>query len=164
MSTSAPAPAPDYGDRPAPRKRVLWKWSLAFSAAAFLFLTWQCGSALLSGRSLSNAAVAHFHQQFNARQYEQIADQADERFAATTKRDELFAFLKAVDRKIGSAGEARLVNINVNVNTDGTFVTCVYNTDFARGKGVETFTWKKSPGAELKLYGYNIQSNDLVLR
>jgi len=125
---------------------------------------WQCGSALLRGRSLSNAAVLHFHQEFNKGQYEQIADQADEGFGASGKREQLFEFLKAVDRKLGPAGEIKLVNINVKASTGGTFGTCVYNTDFARGKAVETFTWRKSVSGELKLYGYNIQSNELILR
>ena len=125
---------------------------------------WQCGSALLRGRSLSNAAVLHFHQQFNNGQYDQIADQADEGFGATGRREQLFEFLKAVDRKLGPAGDTKLININVKAGTSGTFVTCVYNTDFARGKAVETFTWKKGVSGELKLYGYHIQSNELLLR
>jgi hypothetical protein len=153
-------PAPDFGYTTSP-KRVLWKWSVAAAAAILVFLMWQCGSALQQGRGLANAAVRHFHQELNSGNYEHICQGADEGFSQGEKHDELLRLLEAVHRKLGDAGDESQVNMNVNATTDGTFITTEYNTRFAQGQAIETFTWVKS-GGTLKLYGYNVQSKALL--
>ena len=162
MTTPAATPTPDFGPTVPRPKRVLWKWSLAFTAAALLFLLWQCGSSLYQGRSLANASVRHFHEQLNNGRYEDIYGEADEGFVRSGKREDLVKFLQAVHTKLGEASSESLTNINVNAATRGTFITTVYATQFTRGRAVETFTWIKRNGV-LKLYGYNVQSNALIL-
>jgi hypothetical protein len=161
---AVPPVAPSLEPEPErrPRVRVLWKWSLAALAAFIAFGAYQCGTALYQGRGLSGAAVRHFHQQLNAAQFEAICNEAGEGFSAPEKRDELTKLLSAVHRKLGDAGDSSLFNIRVNVEPGGTFLTADYNTSFARGPATETFTWKKN-GTTLKLYGYNIQSNALIV-
>jgi len=73
----------------------------------------------------------------------------------------LVKFLEAIHTKLGNAGAERLLNATVNAGTDGTFVTTEYDTTFAGGSAIETFTWIKKRGA-LKLYGYNVQSNTFL--
>jgi len=127
------------------------------------FLMWQCGSAIMAGRKLSNASVQQFHQELNGAEYGQIVDDADEGFRHSgTSRDELMHFLQAVHTKLGNAGESSLTNITVNATTGGTFVITVYQTKFNRGEAIEKFTWMKRSG-ELFLYGYSIQSNALIM-
>jgi hypothetical protein len=154
VSYSLPAPA-----RP---KRVLWRWSFAFTAVVLMFLMWRCGSSLINGRSLSNQAVYRFHEQFNNAEYKQIGQEAEENFHSTEKEQELVDFLTAVHRKLGNAGAESMTNINVNATTNGTFITATYETHFDRGSAVETFTWRRNGGG-VKLYAYNIQSKELVL-
>jgi hypothetical protein len=125
---------------------------------------WQCGSALKNGRGLANEAVQHFHQELNSGQYEQIYSEADQGFAQPDKHDELVTFLQAVHTKLGDVRTENLLSIHVGVSTGGgAFITTQYNTAFARGTGVETFIWVKTHGS-LRLYGYNIQSNALVVK
>jgi hypothetical protein len=140
--------------------RVLWKWSFFITAVVLAFFMWQCGSALLQGRRLSNQAVRQFHQELNAGEYEAICQEASEGFTRSTKHDELLKFLQGVHTKLGSAGSESLLSLSANATTNGTSVSTRYNTQFANGPAVETFTWIKSAGA-LKLYGYNVQSNAL---
>lgn len=127
------------------------------------FLFWQCGSALLEGRKLSNLAVQHFHEEMNGAEYAQIVDEADEGFRHSgMTRDQLMKFLNAIHARMGNAGNSNLRNIEVQANTGGTFVITVYRTKFDRGDAVETFTWLKKNG-ELLLYDYKIESNALVM-
>jgi len=153
-------PASDLA-HPAP-KRVLWKWSVVATALILVFLMWQCGSALVQGRKLADAAVRHFHQQLNAGDYEGIYRDADQAFGRGQDHEESIRFLEAVHRKLGLAGPETRLNIRVETNPGGTFLTTQYSTTFAAGKATEMFTWVKS-GGTLKLNGYHIQSNALIL-
>jgi hypothetical protein len=161
-TTSATSSGADsgYPQTPLP-KRGLWKWSLTATATILVFLTWQCGSALVQGRKLANSAVWHFHQQLNAEEYEEIYRSADEGFKAGQSHDEVIKFLQVVHKKLGSAGDATQTNIRVDTNTHGTFTTTWYSTAFVNGAAKETFTWTKRNGT-LKLYGYHIESNALL--
>jgi hypothetical protein len=155
-STSVPDPA-----RVAPAKRVLWKWSAAVVALLLVFLMWRCGSALVQGRKLADAAVKQFHERLNAGNFEEIYRDADEGFRGQN-HDNSIKLLEAVHNKLGLAGTATQDNLRVDTNTLGTFLTAQYSTVFAAGAATEMFTWKKS-GEILKLYRYDIQSNSLIL-
>jgi hypothetical protein len=162
VATPPPPPSLNLGQSPVRPKRVLWKWSLGVTTEVVAFLAWQCGSALYQGPELSNAAVKQFHLELNGANYEEICDRADQGFTNTNQRDDLVKFLTAVHAKLGNAVADNLTNVRVNTNTGGTFLVTQYSTEFERGSAVETFTWIKSNGA-VKLYGYNINSKELVL-
>jgi hypothetical protein len=156
------SPAPNFGYTPARPKRAWWKWSLGLTALFLIYLMWQCGSALRQGRVLAEPAVQAFHNKLNAGQYEEIYQEADSGFTGEGKHDELVKFLTAVHTKLGDAGVTNQVNMLVNATTSGTFITTRYDTTFARGAASETFTWiRKSEG--VKLYGYHIESNALIV-
>jgi hypothetical protein len=162
IMSSAPESAPSVLVAPTPPKRKLWKWSLAAAGLFLIFLMWRCGSALIEGREFSNQAVGRFHERFNRGQYNEIWEASDEDFKTPQTESEWEALMDGVHRKLGDAGPVYFHHINANANTDGTFVTVVYNTTFARGWAVETFIWRKDNG-EFKLHGYNVQSKALVL-
>jgi hypothetical protein len=136
------SPAPNFGYTPDPPKRAWWKWSLGLAA-------------------LAEPAVQAFHAKLNAGKYEEIYQEADAAFTGTGKHDELVKFLAAVHTKLGDAEVTNQVNMFVNATTSGTFIVTRYDTTFARGTAVETFTWTKKSG-NLKLYGYHVESNALV--
>lgn len=144
-----------------PSKRVLWKWSLAITSAALVFLMWQCGSAFVNGRRLANGSVRHFHQQLNTEEYEEIYRSADEGFRAGQNHDQLIRLLQTVHNKLGNASDENRVNMRIDRNSHGTFITAMYKTAFANGMATETFTWTEGNGI-LKLYGYHIESNALL--
>lgn len=161
MTTFNQPPVPDFGyEAPAPNRK-LWKWSLLAGVVVLLFLTWQCGSALLQGPGLANQAVRRFHQQLNTGEYEEIYREADERFSEDGRHDELVKALKSVHSKLGDAAKESFLNISVKATTSGTALRTQYNTTFTRGSAVETFTWIKQSG-RLKLYGYTVESNALL--
>jgi hypothetical protein len=70
--------------------------------------------------------------------------------------------LEVVHTKMGDARTENLVNIRINATTGGSLIITEYKTTFARDSAAETFTWIKR-GDGLKLYGYTIQSNSLIL-
>ena len=145
-----------------PLAQVLWKGSFAITVLVLIVLAWRCGSVLHQGRALADSAVGDFHMKLNAGQYEEIYREADEGLAGEERHDELVKFLEGVHTKLGNAGVASQVNMRVNASTFGSSVVAQYNTNFDRGSAVETFTWVKRDGT-LKLYGYDIRSNALVM-
>jgi hypothetical protein len=163
MTTPPLTPTPPIEPESRIGFRMRWKWFLTALAVLLAYLMWQCGTALYHGRELSNAAVQHFHKQLNDGDYQAILSEADPGFSSGRKMADLIKFFEVVHRKLGDAGAESLTNINVNAQTNGTFVTTVYTTTFARSTATETFTWKKY-GSALKLYGYNINSNALILQ
>jgi hypothetical protein len=116
----------------------------------------------VQGRELANAAVRHFHEQLNAGDYEGILGEADEGFRVGQNHDQLFKLFEAVHKKLGNAGDLNRVNIRVDVNTGGTFITTRYDTTFVNGAATETFVWVRGRGI-LKRYGYNVQSDAFVV-
>lgn len=161
MTTLPTTPAPD-SRRDAPANGVLWKWSVACAALLLVFVMWRCGSALVQGRKLADAAVRHFHERLNAGDYEDIYDEADEGFRTGQSHDQSIKFMEAVHRKLGLARQETRLNVRVDTNARGTFLTTQYSTAFATGTATEMFTWVESSGT-LRLYGYHIQSNALIL-
>jgi hypothetical protein len=143
------------------RKGILWKWSLGITAILMTYMTWQCGSALVQGRKLASLQVRHFHEQLNAERYEDICREVDPTFAAAQSHEELIKLFTGVHKKLGNAGAEHQINIRVDANTNGTFITTYYSTEFSSGTATETFIWHKSNGS-LSLVGYNVQSRALL--
>lgn len=139
-------------------KRVLWKWSLALTAAVLVYMTWQCDSALNLGSESADQAVQRFHDHLNRGEFDEICREGDEAFSHGEKHDELLHFLEQVHNKLGNAGSATRVNLHANLGTGGTFVTAQYATHFEQAPGGETFTWRKGWDT-LKLYGYDVRSD-----
>ncbi len=161
MASSAPTPdlLPPL---PPPRKRVLWKWSLAFTAVIVAYVVWQIGSGMKLARTSVDAAVQHFHEQLNQGKYQEIVQETDEGFRKGWTNDELLRFFTRVHTKLGNAGVTSAAGIKVTTTPSGTFVTTVYNTKFEKGDAAETFSWLKTAGT-LKLHGYNINSKVFVV-
>ena len=155
------SPTPESGHA-ASSKPALWKWSAALTVFILALLMWRCGSALLQGRKLADASARQFHERLNAGDYEDIYLGAGEGFRAGQSHDDSIRFLETVHKKLGLAGPETRLNVRVDTNTHGTFLTAQYSTAFAAGAATETFTWMQS-GSTLKLYAYHIQSNTLIL-
>jgi len=162
MATPSLIPGPEPERPKVPRVKMRWKWSLLALAIFLAYGMYECGTALYHGRALSNAAVSHFHEQMNGSQYEAILEEADPAFVQEGKKEEVLKFLETVHRKLGNTTAEDLVNIHVSVETTGTYVVTTYATKYARASATETFTWKKK-GDTLRLLGYNINSNTLVV-
>jgi hypothetical protein len=143
--------------------RFRWKWSLLFLLALVSWGMWQCSSGFRMALQLADPAVQEFHQQLDAGQYEAICSQAAEGFCASGAAGETMLLLKGVHEKLGNTSAAKRGVMTVSAATGGTFVRIQYNTSFASGPALETFTWIKNASA-FKLYGYNVESKALLLK
>jgi hypothetical protein len=170
MEGAAPTPAPqptpipleNYPVEPK-RKRVLWKWSLVAAALLFGYLFWQCGSGMIAGARLSDAAVRNFHSQLDAGDYEGILQNSDPSFQNSDSHDDLVKFFAAVHSKLGPSQGAARTNVFVTTGTSGTFIRTTYKGYFEEGEAIENFTWRNA-GSALKLVGYHIESKALITR
>src|SRR5262245_33187472 len=141
------------------RKIVLW--SLLAIAVIFTLMLWRCGTTFYRTAQASDAAAAEFHEKLNNEQYHEIYTEADHLFQESGKEEDYTKFFRGIHDKLGKAGNAKLQNINLNTNMQGSFATIIYDTAYERGSAVETFTWRRD-GGRLLLVGYNIQSPELV--
>jgi hypothetical protein len=123
------------------------------------------GSAcsLTKGKGIAEAAVVKFHDQFNAGQYHEIYEQADDAFKKSASADEFVALLEAVRRKLGTVKQAHSSGWGVNATPTGTMATLSYDIDFSEGKGNEQFVFHIS-GDKAALYHYNVNSPLLIIK
>jgi hypothetical protein len=166
MEAQIPAagPLPSYPPKePVFQVKVLWKWSLLALLALVSWGMWQCSSAFRMASQLAGPAVEQFHEQLDSAQYDAICGAVAQGFCGSGADGDSVRFLKGVHEKLGGVRATEKGNVNVNSGTNGTFLTIQYNTTFALGPGVETFTWIKN-GNALKLYRYNVQSNAVFVK
>jgi hypothetical protein len=97
----------------------------------------------------------------SAQQFDQIYTETSDEFKKATTAQEFVDLLSAVDRKLGSVKRTTKNAWNVNFHSSGTFVTLGFKTQFERGAGDETFTYRLADGNAL-LVGYHITSNALI--
>jgi hypothetical protein len=112
---------------------------------------------------LAESAVTQFHNQYNAGQFRDIYNQADEVFRKSGDEASLVQYLEALQRKLGKVKEAHGTGWHVNATTGGTMVTLGYDVEFNEGKGTEQFVFRVS-GDKALLYGYNVNSPLLITR
>jgi len=110
---------------------------------------------------LAKQNVEQFHSKLDSEQFAGLYAASDEKFHQATSEPDFIKLLDAVHRKLGNVQQS-----NTGVAWfagQGATVTLVYETKFAQGTGMEKFVWHiKDNGAAL--YGYNINSNELVTK
>ena len=132
------------------------RWCSIFIAALLLG-----GCSSTENVSKAEGQIPHFRQLMTERQFEQIyVETADDCKKATTEKD-FVGLLTAVDLKLGAVKSVTKNGWNLNYYPSGTFVTLGFKTQFERGSGDETFTYRVADGRAL-LAGYHITSNGLI--
>ena len=126
------------------------------------------GWALVScGSSSKNIQLAQdsagiFHAQLDTEQYSTIYGAADEKFRSASSEADFVRLLQAIHNKLGTVRESNLRNTGIAwFAGQGATVTLVYETKFSGGSGTEQFVWHIKNN-EATLYGYHINSNDLI--
>ena len=138
------------------------KTNLLIIGTIFFFLTLAC-SSMMKGKNLAGPAVEKFHAQFNAENYSEIYDEADEAFKKSVTEQQLVELLSAVHRKLGTVTKASSTGWHVNTNTSGTIATVTYDVDFSEGKGTEEFMFNITDDKAL-LYNYKVNSPLLITK
>ncbi len=144
------------------RKRMLLKLSLVATALLLVYFMWQFGSGMIAGARLSDDAVRRFHSQLDSGAYDEVLRESDWAFQNSESREELLKVLAGVHSKLGVSRGSTRTNILVNVSTNGTSIKVTYQSTFKQGNATETFTWRKTAGGGLSLFGYNVQSNVFI--
>jgi len=129
--------------------------------ACLLIATTSCSFS--KGKQLAESAVVQFHEQYNAGQFHDIYNQADDGLKQHDTEASLVQLFEAVHRKLGTVKWANQTRWYVNATTGGTFVTLSYDTDFSEGKGTEEFAFRIN-GDKALLYSYHVNSNLLITK
>jgi hypothetical protein len=119
--------------------------------------------SLTKGKGTAEAAVVQFHNQFNAGQFHEIYNQADDEFKKAATEADFIALLEAVHRKLGTVKQSNPAGWGINTTPMGTVATLSYEVQFSDGKGTEQFVYHISADKAL-LYNYNINSPDLITK
>ncbi|UZK69477.1 hypothetical protein OKW76_15970 [Sphingomonas sp. S1-29] len=109
---------------------------------------------------IAKEAVPKFHARLNVGDYTTIVAEAGPELRSQPMFPQV---LRAVSRKIGTAGISQNTGWNIQVGNKGTFVTLGQRTTFARGGAVpETFVWRITQD-EAQLVGYRIDSAAMLI-
>jgi hypothetical protein len=138
----------------------------AILQARFLLTTLFAGCVLVSCGSSKNIQLAKdsvgIHAQLDTEQYSTIYKTADDKFHSAISEAEFVKLLQAIHNKLGTVKESNLRNAGVAwFAGQGYTVTLVYDTQFSDGSGAEQFVWHVKDN-QPTLYGYHINSNDLI--
>lgn len=137
-----------------------------FMRTAGLFmvcLTCIACSNLFEGKPHAEKGVVLFHEQFNSRKFSEIYGSAHEDFKNSTSKDKFMEFVSAVHRKLGAVVSTENAGWRVNNYNLTTCVVLQQATKFKEGAGNEVFTFIVKDNKAL-LAGYNINSNDLIIK
>ena len=118
-------------------------------------------SDTINGKSIAEPQIAVFHSQLDAQQYDSIYDSASDEFKNAASREKMSQLLSAINKKLGTVKSSKIVNWRVNTFNMKTNVILVSETEFEKGTGTETFTFRVS-GSNANLMGYNINSLDMM--
>lgn len=123
----------------------------------------------IAGIDAAKQGVTQFHQQLDSEQYSQLYTAADEKLHQQTSESQFTGLMQAIHKKLGMVQKANLTDTRIAWYTaTGETVTLDYQTTFSTGSGsagsgTEEFIWHIS-GDRALLYGYHINSNDLIVR
>ncbi|TME74753.1 MAG: DUF4019 domain-containing protein [Chloroflexi bacterium] len=124
-----------------------------------------CGG--FAAKGTAETAIARFHEQLDAEKYDEIWMEADDAFKKVTAQADFSALLGAVHRKLGRVVSTTQTGVfsqdRAGTDISGSFISFTYETTFADGSGTEKFNWRVD-GKQVRLVGYNINSNALILK
>src|SRR5215210_442917 len=93
----------DYNQRGIMRNETRRRLSILM-LAAMLVAASSC--SMTKGKGIAEAAVAQFHNQYNAGQFHEIYTQTDEGFKKATTEEQLTTLLEALRKKLGTVKQA----------------------------------------------------------
>ena len=132
-----------------------------------LFLAAAVGAGLAGcsagqDKAVAEGGVAEFRRMMDARRYGEIYSGAAADFRQVSSRETALRFLEMVGTRLGPVRQSTQQGWNVNMGTAGKMVTLNYATEFARGRGTESFVFRIE-GERAKLAGYHVNSMDLMM-
>jgi len=135
---------------------------LLFLAMAISLALCACTDTI-KGKSVAEPKIAVFHERLNAGQYDEIYSEASDEFRSAASKEKVFALFSAIDNRLGKVKSSSIKTWNVKTFNFVTTVIFLVETQFERGAGTETLTFRVS-GDNAALVGYNINSLDMMTR
>lgn len=139
------------------------KQTVRFIILTALIVVGSSCSAFTKGKGNAEAAVAHFHDLYNAGRFREIYTQTDEEFKKSATEADFVALLEGLRRKLGTVKQASPAGWRVNSTPMGTMVSLGYNVEFTEGKGTEQFVYRLREDKAL-LVNYNVNSRLLITK
>jgi len=133
--------------------------SIALPLVAVVSLTTACSFA--QDKTIAEAAVKTFNQQYNAGEFAEIFEAAEPRFQETTSPEELANLLAAVQERLGPVEEANQTSWSVEAIPQGSLVKLTYKVQFAEASGTQEFDYLVADG-KAQLLRFNIESEKLM--
>jgi hypothetical protein len=134
--------------------------NLIWPIAAVTLALSGCGGSASSNNS--DAQVVAFHQQLDSGNYDAVYKAAGSELKTSMSQQDFVRLLTAVHTKLGKSVKSELVQTTSMAGTNGSSTTLTYQTDFERGRGVETFVYN-GDGPTPVLASYNINSYELIV-
>ena len=107
---------------------------------------------------------ADLHSAMTRGDFQGIYANADDGFKSGTSEEKFDALLGAIAKKLGNPISCTPGGWNLHSNASGTVLKTECETKFSKNaSGTETITWRKS-GDTYRLYGYQINSDELIER
>jgi hypothetical protein len=131
-------------------------------AVSIVLLVSGCGG-LFKGKKAGEQSVADFHRLYDDGKFAEIYASGHARFKSVTTEKQFLEFMGAVQRKLGKITQTSNAGFNVGTFNFTTTVVLKQDTTFEKGKGTEAFTFQMQ-GDKAVLVGYNINSQDLILK
>jgi hypothetical protein len=128
-------------------------------ALSFVVLLVSCG--MKQAMEDSGAEIEHFHANFDREAYDAIWSTTSSEFRQVSKKEDFGKLLAAIHTKLGVVKKSDQQGWRANTNNGVSTVVINTKTAFAKGDGLETFTYIRE-GKALRLLGYNIQSAALI--
>lgn len=114
-----------------------------------------------TGRDEAKQGVTEFRARVAQRAFSEVYATADPELRKAVTEDKFVEFLTALEDKLGPWQSAADPGWNVMRMTSGHFVKLSYQSQFAKGRAAEEFTWQIRNGQAV-LVGYYVNSPLLV--
>jgi hypothetical protein len=133
-----------------------------FLIVSVALFTSGCGG-IFKGKKAAEQSVGDFHNLYNDGKLAEIYSGGHPKLKSATTEKQFLELIGAVQRKLGKVTRSTETGSNVRTFNLTTTVVLTQNTTFEQGTGTEVFTFEMS-GDKAVLVGYNINSNDLILK
>ena len=126
--------------------------------ASALILTSCSGGADLAA---ADREIARFHEELNSGQFDKIYSEASPEWKQASPEPDTVQLFVGIHKKLGAFVSGKQNSWRVNYGTDGSTILVLYDSQFEKGAGQETFTYR-STSKGVQLVGYNLNSRALI--
>ena len=130
--------------------KIRWAW-LAAIGTALIF------AGCSTGREEAKQGVTEFRGRIAQRAFSDVYQTADPGLRAAVTEDKFVELLTALEDKLGAWQSAGDPTWTVMRTTSGHYVKLIYQSQFAKGRAAEEFTWQIRSG-QATLVGYYVNS------